>query len=364
MTHTHDVPSDARLDEALNADAKRRLDRLVKADAFVTQWREQHLGPAAELVKAEPWIADHAAAVDRLTTVLQKGAALEAAGKVAASAYWAQEVEPLWRQVFSDDLRRQIDGLHARHALPMTGFEREFMTQLVDWDPGVFDYSVRYGKYGAKGFRQDPPDSPTDDTAVVRQPLNPPIARCVGGPYEFGSLTRPHVGPAFNDTGAGVALADGSGFAVARTFAPIAMGGGASAAMAVGTSFSYPVGYSTLRVSATLDVSWAGRSIAILGGATASVNIVVRAILLDRRILQTTRLLASIPAPAFFFSESRGALLGEQLEIADIDVAGAAGTVLVAAGVEVYTAAVGVVGSSAARMSANFVVRNLCMSLV
>lgn len=364
MNHTHDVPSDARLDEAIDADTKRRLDRLVNANAFVAQWREQHLGPAAELVKAEPWIADHAAGVDRLTTLLQKGVELESAGKVAASTYWAKEVDPLWRKVFSDDLRGRIDDLHSRYTLPKTGFEGGFMAQLVDWDLGSLDYSVRYGKHGAKRIWQDPPDPPRDDTAVVRQPLNPPINRCAGAPFVFGALTRPLSGPAFNDAGAGVALSDGSGFATARTFAPILTGGGASATMAVGTSFDYPVGYSTLRVSATLDVSWAGRSITILGGATASVNIVVRAFLPNSRIFQATRLLASIPAPLLFFSESTGVLLREHIEIGGIDVAGAAGTALVAAGVEVYTAAVGIVGSSGARMDANCVVRNLCMSLV
>jgi hypothetical protein len=364
MQHTHDAPSDPRLDEVIEADARRRLERLANANTFIAQWRERHLGPAAELVEAEPWIADHAAGVDHLTSLLEKGAELESAGKVAASTYWAKEVQPLWRKVFSDDVRGQIDDVHSRYALPRTGFEGEFMAQLVDWDFGDLDYSVRYGKYGAKQFRQDPPAPPRDDSAVVRQPLKPPINRCAGAPFTFGALTRPHSGPAINDTSAGASLADGSGFASARTFAPIAMAGGASTALSIGTSFDYPSGYSTLRVSATLDVSWAGRSITILGGATASINIVVRAILLKSRMFQTTRLLSSIPAPLLFFSETSGAFFNQHIESGDIDVAGEAGTVLVAAGVEVYTAAVGIVGSSAARMDANFVVRNLCISLV
>lgn len=365
MKNIDNSARDRAADEAIDAAARRQLERLVTANEFLVQWREKYLGPAQELAQAEPWIIKHASGIDHLGTLLQEGAELSAAGKVAGATYWAEKVAPVWQKVFSDGVRKQIDDLHNRRAVPAAGFEDGFMTHLLDpGQGGPFDYSTRHGKYGVTRLWQDPPEPERDETAVVRQPITPPFARCATPPFTLAAVSKADSGPAINLSGGGASTVDGSGFASAMTLAPIAMGGGAECAVSIGTSIDYPPGLSTLRVNATLDVSWVGRSITVLGGATASINIALHAFLPDGRVVEVTRVLEAIPAPLLWFFDTNQFLRNVSIGTGAIAVDGAPGPVRVFAGIEVYTAGVGLVGSSGARMSGNVVVKSLCVSLV
>ncbi len=365
MKNNDNSTRDRAADEAIDAAARRQLERLVTANEFLVQWRAKHLGPAQELARAEPWITQHAAGIDHLTTLLREGAELADAGKVAGAAYWAEKVAPVWQQVFSDGVRKQIDDLHSRRAVPAAGFEDGFMTHLLDpGQGGPFDYSARHGKRGLTRLRQEPPEPGQDETAVARQPLTPPFARCVAPPFSLAAVSKADSGPAINVSSGGASTVDGSGFASAMTLATIAMGGGAECAVSIGTDIDYPPGLSTLRVNATLDVSWIGRSMTVLGGATASINVALHAFLPDGRRVSVTRLLEAIPAPLLWFVDTNQFLRNVSIRTGNIAVNGAPGPVRVFAGIEVYSAGVGLVGSSGARMSANVVVKSLCVSLV
>lgn len=364
MSTANDAPNQAE-NAASDAELRSSLARLVTANEFLTQWREKNLGPAHELLRDEPWIAEQADGVSRLAALLHEGVELERAGKTAASIFWRTQVEPLWSKVFSPDAHQRVSAASAKHRWPATGFEPQFVSHLLGLSPlDPLRYSGAFARDGVVRLWQDPPEVPPDDTAVVRQPLNPPIARCVLAPFQRVSAVKADSGPTINVSSAGAALVDGSGFASAMTLALIAMGGGASAAAAVGAAIDFPPGYERLRVSADIDVSWAGRSMTVVGAATASVNLTLQAVLPDGRTLGTTRVLCALPAPVLWFQDGSDLLRNQRLETGDIELGGAPGPVTILAGVEVYTAGVGIGGSSGARMSANFTVRNVCVSIV
>lgn len=355
----------------LDADTSRRLERVVSANDFLVAWREKHLGSALELERSKAWAKKHVEAINRLAGLIRKGAEQEEKGRVAGREYWRKEVIPAWHQAFGDKVLTRVGAFHAKHAGALGGYERDYIAGLLGVGKDIpFEFVQRYKKNFGAEFWQDestPDDAaqpqPDDDVGVVQQGVNTPFTRCTPAPYPLGGVSKADSGPAINVSSAGVSNTDGSGFLSVMTLALVAMGGGSAATGIVGIDSAFPPGFSTLSVSATIDLSFAGRSMTVLGGATASINLTITAVLPDGRRFSAVRLVKANSAPLFWFSEVNEVQLDQVIELKGIDLQGIAGPVRVFAGVQVFSAGVGVVGSSGARMDASFIVKQICVSL-
>jgi hypothetical protein len=351
---------------SLDAETIRRLERLVTANNFLSVWHEKYLGKALELEISKPWMKKHVEVVNRLGELIKKGAEGERKGSLSGREYWATEVLPLWNKSFTDKTHARIADLHARHALPASGYEHEYIAGILGLDnANRLTFLARHIKTGVSRFWQDEstPQEEDEDTGVVRQELNPPFMRCAPPPFSMGGASKADSGPAINVSSAGVATVDGSGFVSAMTFAPILMGGGSAATGILGISSDFPSGFARLKASATVDVSYSGRAFSILGGATASINLVITVQLPDGRQVSAVRLLDAIPTAVFLPRSVSTVLRNQVIELVGIDLQGVAGPVRVFAGVQVFSAGVGIGGSSGARMDAGFVVKQICVSL-
>lgn len=354
------------LQQRLDSESIERLKRFAATNDWLVSWRDAALRDEIQRTLADPRSKTVLEATDTLIKRLGAWPEIEARGGVSARQHWRREVEPVLTRLLTGPEGRVARTLFREGDLGRSGWEQEFYARLAGRDPGDVRYNVSFDAFGAHSFSetQEPVPAPAaseEEVGTIRQALLPPLDIVRGPRYDFVAVSKADSALAINNSATGATL-NGSGGASAMSQAYIVMGGGAQALSMIGASFTLPKGYERLTCSATLDVNYDAFSIAGLAGSTASANVVLRAELSDGTWSGLTQMLTAIPSPFFVWRSARDNLVDMQLDIANIDVSSIEGEVRVFAGVEVFSAASGIVGSSAARMTAVYTLKRLSIA--
>jgi hypothetical protein len=366
MTPSDDQFDPEKMKAQLDSDSLERAKRIAATNDWLVNWRDATLRKEIERTQSDPRFVPVQNTLDALIKQMGAWSEVQARGGVSAQRYWQRHVEPDLARLLKGPESRMAQELFREGELGRGGWEQEFFARLTGRDPEKSRFQVAFDEFGARSFSEPPPDPtpaprPGEELGTIRQALNPPINRCRTPGFDFAVGGKADSGVAINNSFTGASLA-GSGGAGAQTQAYVVMGGGASASSMIGAQFDLPQGYETLDCSATLDIDFAGFSVAGFAGSTASVNVILRAQLPDGSVSSMTQILDAIPSPFICFRSVNRSVMDFAPAIANIRLNGVAGPVRVFAGVEVFSAAAGIAGSSAAGMNAMYTLKRLCIS--
>jgi hypothetical protein len=355
-----------KLKAQLDAESFERAKRIAATNDWLVNWRDANLRKEIERTQSDPRFVPVQNTLDALIKQLGAWSEVQARGGVSAQRFWQRHVEPDLARLLKGPESRMAQALFREGEFGRGGWEQEFFARLTERDPNKSLFRAAFDEFGARSFFEPPPDPtpttpPDEEVGTTQQALNPSFDRCRTPTYDFALGSKADSGLAINTSFTGATLAGGGG-ASAETQAYTVMGGGASALSVIGAQFELPAGCQTLACTATLDVSFAGFSVAALAGSTASVNLILRAQLPDGSSSGMTQLLDAIPSPLLCYRSVNQSVTDFELGLANVRLNGVGGTVRVFVGVEVFSAAAGVLGSSAARMSAMYTLKRVCIS--
>lgn len=368
MKTSEHEPALGALQSSLDEKSVARLKSVAATNDLLARWRQEHLEKAFEEMTNIPDVVQHLESTEKLIQSMQNWRQLELAGSLGAEKYWRNEMEPLWARLFKGKGGQFVRDLYKRYDLGRNGFEQNFYAALRALEGNRTHFRASFDEFGLDGLEEDTKsqnaatDPDTQEVGTVQQPLNPTVHRCLTTPYQFAVASKADTGPTINTSSAGGAVESGSGFASAMTQAYIAMGGGSSASSFVGVRVEVPPGATRFGCSAIADVSFAGISIGALAGATASIDLVLRVNVGIGANFSQRCLLSAIPSPVIWGRSVNRVVRDLEVGVDDVGISSTPGPYTMVAGVEVYAAAVGIVGSAAARMSANFVIKKMCVT--
>ncbi|MCE4554811.1 hypothetical protein [Pelomonas cellulosilytica] len=202
------------------------------------------------------------------------------------------------------------------------------------------------GGGGANDGGPAPAPAPAPPPPAPHSP--PPMRIMTVAPYERAYPDSATSGVADLHVQPSATVSDGRLSLASSAFAPVFAGGGTDSRALLGTTMKWPEGYAQLSMTATIRLDQAYLwSLTVLGGATASAELLMTASLSIGGDYARSWPLGAAVAPAIWHTELNvpGTFT---VRIDGIMLNGLAGEVDVRAGIHDNTAAVGVVGSSAA----------------
>lgn len=365
MQSEEKIEISAALQEQIDAMGAERIKCVTDANDWLLRWREEALRVEIERTRADPRFLRLANTSESCIKALGGWSDQGRKSKGGAASYWSREVEPLLQRMTTGPESRLWREYHRAGGFDQGGWESEYFARLSGREPSRKRFKAKFDEFGANEFADEPleptPVAPNPgEVGVIRQALLPPLSRCAKAPFSFVVASKGSSGVGINEN-ATLANLEGMGFASAQSQAYVVMGAGAATLSGIGARIDLPAGYDTLACQAFLDVEYEGFSMAAFSGSTASLDLVLSVVLSDGTRLDTRRTLVAIPSPFMCFRNVALKLTDVSLNIPATSIAGAAGPVQMYAGVEVFSAAAGIVGSSAARMAALYTLKALCI---
>lgn len=349
----------------------RRLARYAEGLERLVAWRQPHADQLIARLKDDAALSAHVHTLDTFATQLGDAAARQAKGQ-ATRLGAARELGPLWSALSSpgrgEGHLERVTAWHAGLPALPAGFEPTWLEHAFDLDKNTLDqWEIVAGRIGVVGLKPRPKPA-GEDIGQRRDPL-PGDAPAPMNPAPLDLCGVPSlVSTAGTTSGLAIVSASpsvrGASFsAFSSTAALIAMGGATDSSALAGMDVNWPSGFAELSIECDLDISFCSLfAIAVLGGATASAELVLQARLDTGAVFRTTTALGSAVAPLLWHTTI--SLSGpQQLRLGPIPLKGAAGSARLFAGVHDNTAAVGVVGSSAATTFIGGRVTRLCAHL-
>ncbi len=362
---------DERLKRALEATSDARLQRFIEGMNAMSQWRERTTKLLEAEARSDEWLNAHLARVSDVAEAWGKGLQEQADGVRTNNEVW-KDLGPKWNAALDDVARASLGALYDRQDVSDGAGISRWVGALND-DPAekLRSWRGQYSRLGLEYVFGDPPappasTTPPQDVGTSRQALDekpPQLNVCQRAPYTSSNASQSRDGLAIIANRGGVDLRSGNGFIDTMTFAPVLAGGGGSVLVVMGSTVSWPKGYTSIDVTAAITWSASMRAIAVLGGATTSMELVLLVALPDGRQEILTSFLGAATAPLLFFSDVIVPPTTSTLGIFNIALDGSAGDAIVLAGIRGYSAGVGIVGSSAARVQANVRVDSICSLL-
>ncbi len=373
MTNPTGNFNDERLDRALATSSDARLQRFMEGMNALTQWRERNANALEVEARSNDWLKAHVALVDDASDRWGKGVQAQADSAITNREVW-KELRPLWMKAFNNESAAGLADIYSQLNLPLSGFEQHWLPSVLGGKPQPWSTwrgtASRLGLTYVDGVdTADTPAAPppaTEDVGTVRQALDdkPPVrSLCLSAPYQNSSSSSSRDGVAVITNRGGVDTQSGSGFIDTMSFAPVLAGGGGSVAMTIGRSVAWPKGYEALTVSVAFTFNASMIALAVLGGATTSLELVVLVAFSDGRQELQTSFIGAATAPLLFGCKSDVPQTTRTLINPNLALDGTSGNAIILAGLRGYSAAVGIVGSSAARVQANFVVNSICTTV-
>jgi hypothetical protein len=351
---------DSLIQDILDKEATARLARTVEAlEALAARRRS-----LAEKLEQNGALTDHIARVSELTDAWGKELADMMAGKTTGRQV-ARDLMPRWDEVFSDTSRDILANAVSDAGGPVLGGEARWIADAFDLPQGDIPREWE-GTFGDLGWTslwpRNPNKRPKEETATIEQAVMDPITTCFRPPYPFQNTTSLNSGVADMATSPSATPSSGTISLSSRTMALVIMGGGTDSTAMVGSDVSWPAGYDTLSVTADIDARSTLFAMAIVGGATASAQLVLRAILTDGRSFRGTLPLNSVIAPLIWGIERR-VVDTFRVTLGGIALNGKAGSARLMAGAHDNTAAVGVAGSSGTYSLLSATITRICATV-
>ncbi len=356
------VFDDKLLHAQLEENAKTRLARLTEGMDKLVEGRRKQAASLEALLADDRQLGEHAARLSGLTDDWGKGRQAIAAGKLSRVAL-AEKLAGEWQNAFSDESYSALKEAYQKTRATPKMREAEWLAHAFDLpEHRLRNWEGRYGELGWQHLR------PLDDgeVGVIRQhlPAGPqPLSLCKTPPFDLRDTSSQTSGIAYVNVFQTATPATGRIFSMSTTIAPVFAGGGSDAWALVGTDVTFGPGFQTLSVSADIDFSSSLLAIAILGGAEAGAELVLRATMSDGRVFNAGSSLGSAVAPLLWHTAINQT--GQRkVSLGTITLNGAAGTVRLMAGKHDHTAAVGVVGTSAGDSIQSATVLRICADFV
>lgn len=326
-------------DSALKTSSEERLKSYLSGMEELAAARR----PLAEALERDRTLEDHIARASAVSA--KRGDAIKAAtlGK-STFARARRSTGKEWASVFSEASRSALAQAYDK-AGGARGGETAWLNRAFELPEGPLrEWTGRYGDLGWTHLI--PLDPPDDDTGTIQQGLGDPITSCVGPPYAFFDTASSATGLAYMTVSPSATPSSGRVFLMSTTVAPVAAGGGTDSIALVGSDLAWPAGFDTLNVTAAISLTISSLfAVAILGGASASAEMVLRVEMSDGRVFRTGVGLGSAVAPLLWHTSISQS--GQRtVRSGPIPLNGKAGTARLMAGLHDNTAAVGVVGSS------------------
>ena len=372
MASLPEVPVDDRHRKELERSSDIRLARFIEGMNAMTHWRDRNVNALQKEAESNEWLKQHMAQVSAVGEQWGQGVQDQDKGVRTRDEVW-KSLRPEWERVFSAESLNRLAELSAKLDLRVAGFENRLLAAAMGVEPVASSPWIARGNGLGVTYLEPPeeessppPATGSGEVGVLRQGLGdtrPPLTVCLRAPFQLVSTGSSRDGVAVIINDGGVALADGSGFVDTMTFAPILAGGGGSVALIVGSVVTWPQGCSSLSIEASLRFSASMRAMTILGGATCSCELVLFIAMSDGRQFLSTSFIGAATAPLLFFSNVFHAITPGKLSATGIALDGTAGNAQIFAGIRAFSAGVGIVGSSLARVSANFNVDSICATL-